>query len=536
MKRLSSHLCLPRMRDGGMYLVLLILTITFLVQIIQSLGWRLQFDSAIMHYIAYLINEHGFAPYHDIFDINMPGSYLVHMAIGKLVGYSDKAFRIVDIIWLFTTLVVTWLVMKPAGRVAAWASCLLFGLIYIVGGAYMGFQRDFLAILPMTVALLLVTRRRLWPSVTLSYVLLGGLFGLAALIKPHMIIGLPALVIYSLQGKGDSQPALKPIKAYLLGGFFALIGLFLTLTIPFLWLWKIGSLQSFWKILLSYFPLYAQMNLYHNFAHPLYRLKQSLILYFEFGGAPILLLSSLFSTYYICKEPSLGIFKRLSVLLLSLTLIYSIYASISGRFLPYHWIPYIYFACLCTGLILATPSVNQRLNYFSRLVPVAVFMIIVVVTIRPVETVFQLPTSIPQLLARQLPPPQPLKSGRVDEIASYLSTHLQPNDRVHPLDWDGGAVHGMLIAKAVPATSYIYDLLFYHHISTPYIQGLRQDFLKELAEAMPTFIIDVHQKTRVSGIDTTHEFPELENFISQNYRRDYAGNGFEILKKTVANP
>ena len=349
-----------------------------------------------------------------------------------------------------------------------------------------------------------------------------------------MVIGLPALVIYScMQREYNSQSILKFMQACFVGALLALSGLCVTLAAPFLWLWNIGSIESFWEVISSYIPLYAQMNLYHNFAYPLYRFKLSLILYLEFGGSEVLLLSSIFSSYYIWRERLLIEFQRLSILLLSLTIIYSIYASISGRFLPYHWIPYIYFACLCTGLILATPFSQKMGNNRSRLIPIFVFILIFVVTTRPVDPIFRLPGTIPQLLDGYLPPAQPLKDGRVDEIAAYLNTHLSTTDMVQPLDWDGGALHGMLLAKAVTATPYIYEFSLYHHVSTPYVQELRHDFIETLMKTMPTFIIDVYEKTKVSGIDTTYEFPKLEDFITRNYRKDYIGNGFNILKKST---
>lgn len=108
-----------------------------------------------MHYVAYLINEHNFVPYRDIFEVNMPGTYLFHIAIGKLFGYSDFAFRIVDIIWIIATLTVTWLVMKPAGQITAMASCLLFGNIYLSFGPSLSLQRDVIAILPIAIAFLI---------------------------------------------------------------------------------------------------------------------------------------------------------------------------------------------------------------------------------------------------------------------------------------------------------------------------------------------------------------------------------------------
>ena len=534
MKDSKSNLNFPDAGYRGIYLVLALLTTVFLVKLVQSLGWRLQFDTAIMHYVAYLINEHSFAPYRDIFEINMPGSYLVHMAVGKMFGYSDLAFRMADVTWLVATLTVTWLIMMPAGRVAAWASCLLFGLLYLGAGPYMGFQRDFLAILPMAIALLIATQRRPWYSSKLIHFLLGVLFALATLIKPHMVIGLPVLVVYScIQGGYDSKSAGKLMKACIVGGFFALFGLSLALAIPLLWLWKVGSIYSFWEILSSYLPLYLQMDLDHSFVDSSSRFKQSLMLYLDFGGFAVLLMSSIFSVCYIWVMPLFVELRKLAILLLLSTIIYSIYVAIGGRFLPYHWIPYIYFACLCTGLILASPLTGNLNNSFKVIFPLFAFIFIVMVTVKPAEAVLQLPGSVLQLMHGHLPPAPPPKNGRVDEIAAYLNMNLSTTDRVQPLDWDGGALHGMLLAKAITATPYICDFQLYHHVSTPYIQGLRRDFLADLEQATPAFIIDMHEKTKVTGIDTTSDFPELEAFIEKHYSKDYGGNGFDILKRSI---
>lgn len=519
-----------------MYLVLALLATIFLVKLVMSLAWRLSFDVSLMHYVAYLINEHVFAPYRDIFDINMPVSYLVHMAVGKMFGYSDLALRMADITWLAATLTVTWFIIKPTGRIAALASCLLFGLIYLGAGSYMSFERDFLAILPMAIALLIATQHRSRYSVKLVHLLIGILFAFVALIKPHMVIGLPVLIVYNCTQGGyygwDSGG--KLIKACIIGGFFSTLGFLLGLAIPLLWLWKIGAIEAFWDILSLHVPLYSQMDLHHNFTDdPLSRFKQSLLWYFTFGGFDVLLMSSAIGLYCIWTEPLFVETRKLALLLLSLTITYSIYVAIGGRFLSYHWMPYIYFSCLCTGLVLASPPPMGRPNRFRSLLPLFVFILIVMVTVKPIGSVLQVPRSVVQILHGHLPSPPPPKDGRVDEIAAYLNKHLSPTDRVQPLDWDGGALQAMLLSKAVTATPYISDWQFYHHVSTPYIQGLRNDFVVELEQAMPTFIIDVHAKTRVTGIDTTYDFPELEAFIKKHYIKDYTGNGFNILKRSV---
>jgi hypothetical protein len=107
---------------------------------------------------------------------------------------------------------------------------------------------------------------------------------------------------------------------------------------------------------------------------------------------------------------------------------------------------------------------------------------------------------------------------------------------VQPLDWTGGTIHAMLISEAVTATPYIFDYYFYHHVSEPYMQELRRRFMERLKEENPRFMIDMVATPRPTGKDTTTEFPELQNFMHNNYIVVYKGNGFTILEKKSASP
>ena len=62
-----------------------------------SLGWRIEHDTPHFHYVAFLMDKYDRVPYRDIFDLQMPGTYAFHYAIGKLFGYGDLGFRIVDL-------------------------------------------------------------------------------------------------------------------------------------------------------------------------------------------------------------------------------------------------------------------------------------------------------------------------------------------------------------------------------------------------------------------------------------------------------
>jgi len=76
-----------------------------------SRGWPLIHDVPLMHYIAWLI-EQGAVPYRDTFDMNLPGAYLLHLAVllwwlldkspeqwatAKLVGLVERALPLVTL-------------------------------------------------------------------------------------------------------------------------------------------------------------------------------------------------------------------------------------------------------------------------------------------------------------------------------------------------------------------------------------------------------------------------------------------------------
>jgi hypothetical protein len=89
----------------------------------------------------------------------------------------------------------------------------------------------------------------------------------------------------------------------------------------------------------------------------------------------------------------------------------------------------------------------------------------------------------------------------------------------------------MLISRAQLATPFIYDVQFYHHVSSPYIQSLRQRFIQSLKTARPRFIIQItSDKPWVGGADTSHSFEELQSILEKDYSPVLSGNGFIIYE------
>ncbi len=526
MKNTQSIALYHKSVNAVKYLFFASLGTVFLVELALSLSWPLLSDSAFLHYIAYLINEHDFVPYRDIFEVNMPGTYLFHMAIGRVFGYSDSAFHMVDAAWLMATLTVTWFIMKPFGRLVAFAGCLLFGLIYLEGGPHMSLQRDFIAILPIATAILIATRCKPHQSVKIIHFLIGALFAFSALVKPHLAIGLPAIILYNCtQNTNESKSVRNLINLCITGGMFALLGFLSVLAIPFLWLWRIGALESFCNIFSSYVPLYVQMSGDFQFRGTLERIINILRAYKKFGGFDFLVIGSMFGVYIVLTKSMSAAIKKLAILISALAVLYSISVIIGGKLWHYHWMPFGYFTSLCTAMILFSSPLFKNLHS-TIILPLLIFMVAVMMTVHPAKVAVQ------QVFYGQKPASV---DERVKEIATYLNEHLSPGDKVQPLDWISGGTHAMLISKAVAATPYITDFQFYHNVSTPYIENLRKKFIEELNDEVPEFLIEVHVKGNVkpklSGLDTAYKFPELKTFMKQHYRKDYTGDNFDIYRR-----
>ncbi|MBS94725.1 MAG: hypothetical protein CL799_09835, partial [Chromatiales bacterium] len=229
-------------------------------EVILALQWRLLQDAPLLHYVAWLANEHDYVVYRDIFETSMPGTFLVHMLIGRLFGYGDLAFRLVDLAWLAGLMAVSWLLIRRINPVVAWAATLGFAIAYIAYGPGMTMQRDYLGLLPIATAMLVAAGSR-YGSGTRA-VLVGGLFAAAVTLKPHLGLGLPFVLIYMTvceneDWKNDYGSALKSLLRI---GLSASAGFLPVLSLPLLWLWSTGGLEAFWEMATLYLPLHVDMT------------------------------------------------------------------------------------------------------------------------------------------------------------------------------------------------------------------------------------------------------------------------------------
>ncbi len=493
--------------DNLFYFVIIPLTGYLIYYAIATLQWRMFHDSTAFMYCAYLINELGFIPYRDIFEVQLPGTFFIYSIIGRLAGYSDLGFRIADLIYLAVVMAGTWMLLRKAGRYVALTAPIIFALLFFAAGPKMSLEREYL-MLPFIIAgtLLAVNDGKL--PYPLRLFIIGILFGLASLIKPHSLIGLPIILSYTLLIPGKLKR--NAFAKYIPGLFSALAGVLIPWIITVIYLWSIGALASFLDIILNYWPLYGGLSGGNRRYVGIQILQFYLLSFRSFGTYGLWAIVAISNTVFCLRTFALDRERRnLILLFIALAVAYYIYPVISGQFFFYHWLPFLYFIIILASMGLLEPGEGVPSRY--KIFPAVALAIATALSVT-------LPFGGLKNIYGDYKTEEPW-GGRSDRIAEYIENELEPGDKVQPLGWIHGAEYALLMSRGELATRHLYDFDFYHHVSDPYIIQLRKDFIAALEEEKPRFIVEIPHNTlvRAFGPDTTDEFPELREFIDEYY-------------------
>ncbi len=512
-------------------LVLAALTLLLVLKAAGSTQWRMEHDTPLLHYAAFLIDEHDLSPYRDIFETSMPGTFLFHVLVGKLFGYGDTAFRRVDLILLSLISLSSFFFMRRFGPRVGWAAAVLFPLIYLGKGNTMSLQRDYLGIVPLAIALWLIPIES--RSVGLRRLAaIGALFGLSALIKPHLAIGLPLFTGALLAIRWRQQ--VRGRRDLVRCGVATALGFLTPIVLALIWLWSRSCLAEFSDIVFGYLPLHNAITGSRQILLGSDRLSYLFHRTLALGGYGSLAFAGLFASYHVLASAVRKRGQTASTnLVLGCAAAYALYPTLAGKFWSYHYMPTVYFLTLASALALASPRQDPATpRRTSRTIRGWLATAILLLAIQLQLNIPKYVHSTRAALAENYRPKAP-KKGRVDEIAKWLAPRLKPGDTVQPLDWAaGGAIHAMLLAQARPATRYLYDYHFYHHLSRPYIRKLRRFFIADLQAARPRFVTESRVgRPRVKGHDTADSFFELEAFLIDHYRQVRRRKGYIIYER-----
>lgn len=465
---------------------------------VRSLGWPLVHDAPILHYIAWRIGE-GAVPYRDLFDMNFPGTYLLHLGIVRALGTGDAAWRAFDLGWLAGTAAVLAVLARPWGRAASATGAMIFVVYHLGNGAWQAGQRDYLLVIFLALSGLGVAR---WAEGGgRSSVAWGGLaLGAGLTIKPHALLfgaGLvTVIVVIGLRGRfGAVVPAALFIAA--------------AAVVPLLvagWVAAAGGLAAWRDIVAHYLvPLYSRLGrppawTFHRWTVwiPLaIAAGLSLALAVRAGRTPV----------------------RLAIVVLGLAYGVAHHAG-QGKGWEYHLYPLLGFTALASAAGLggaAAAAARPGRAGMGRLALMAVLAVALAMLAQKGAE-----ASNPEWIAT--------KREAVAGLARDLAP-LGPGERVQVLDTTAGGVHALLRLGAPPPTRFIYDFHFFHDEDTAYVRALRAELMGTLQAQPPRYVVVFREGWPGGGAERVQRFPELARLLDEAYEERHARPAYLVYEK-----
>jgi hypothetical protein len=456
----------------------------------NSLGWPLVHDAPLMHYVGWLV-LHGAVPYRDVFDMNFPGVYLVHLFVVRVLGLGDLGWRMFDLAWLGATVLVAATFVAPWGRVASASAALLVALYHLSGGAWQAGQRDFL-LCPLLIAGALGVAR--WAETRRRGALVwGGLaMGASMTVKPHTLVLAAALgAVVAVVAWRSPVGVTAPLAFFTAGALVvpaAIAG----------WLAAAGAWPAWRVIVLDYLvPLYTRLG--RTGEWNVYRPD----VWIPLGAGALLSAGS---------------------------------ALAARRFDARHAVAGL---GVLYGLV---HFVGQAKGWEYHLYPLGVFTVLLLVAeVGPALVRLRRPVAVPMLLtvalaigllADRAVAVSPAgwereKADRARRLAAELAPMLGPGERVQVFDTTVGGVHALLRLGVRQPTRFLYDFHFFHDTDHPTIRTLRAELIRDLDATPPALIVVFEEGWPSGGYERFASFPELAVRL-ERYDLVQAGPGYRV--------
>ena len=162
--------------------------------VVASIHWQMMMDTPVMHYVVFLM-RHGFKPYINISDNNMPGAYYTEAWGMWVFGGSDLAWRVYDFCLLAVLIGALIQIAKPYDWLAGLIAGGLFLILHAAEGPSAAVERE-----QVITVLLALGFCAMFAGVRRQVPALMGVFGIAcgiaASIKPTFLPLAIAVVIF----------------------------------------------------------------------------------------------------------------------------------------------------------------------------------------------------------------------------------------------------------------------------------------------------------------------------------------------------
>ncbi len=472
------------------------------VLITKSLGWKLMLDPPLYHYIAKLIMS-GLAPYRDIFDMNFPGTYALHLFVVNIFGAGDFSWRLFDLTCLLCINISIFAYCRRFSNSASLSAVALFTGFHLINGPLCAGQRDYIMLVFLfsgTFFFLKFTEKT-----RSSYLAAAGLLnGSAAGLKPFA--GLWILFLAAIIGllfRNSRAAQIKHLIIFLFSSSICLLCLCL-------WLWWSGGLIPFFEIVFHYLiPLYSGLK-FNTLSSGL--LVDHLGVPIIIPACVILLIESIIIV--LTKNSSL------KHIIIRGGIVYGIlHYGMQGKGLYYHLYPLMGFLFM-TAASWTDSEYKHLLSSLKRSVVAAVLAFIM--------CWFSL-CAIKYMI--KAPPHYINELAYPEALIQDLKDRVPPNETVQNLETMSGGILTLLKMDIIQPTGFICDGHLFHNIDNPYIKNLRTRFLGELQKKPPLFIVVAKNTWPIYGYERLNTFPDLRNWLQKNYTLDVERERYRLYKR-----
>ncbi len=480
----------------------LVLFCCFVAQIVVLVltvrRWPIFSDNSSMAYVGERLSQ-GARPYLDVFDNNLPGSYLFSLIVYDVFGPTNLAMRAADLMCVALLSSLAYHVTRSFfNNQRAWLVVPILLSVYLNGGPYFAAQRDMYLMIPVLVAVALSNRRRR-SALLLTAFTIGVLLGSAATVKPNVLIFAPLLGLWLVYRQGLLNRA--GLGRSIWAACAAAAGTVLPIFAAALWLNSLGSLNELLYLLRESFPLYAALgprltpeNWLQIAAHIPESLQQPL---------GLIMIGGLLALFIVRRRSHSSQILFWSIFVLCAF----IYVFAARKLWTYHWWPMAIGLAVVVSL-LPYPTFQKR----YRVTPVNISWLFTVIFIVVAGTFF------PAVSTPLLPRLEAMEAFKTPQtILDCLSTKRIPGDTFQTLG-NFNNIFDVLYRLDQPTVSrYYYDVQFYYQIDSTFTQRARNEFMTALLNNPPTWIIEDFISAPLNQIKRRTSFPELYRFIATQY-------------------
>jgi hypothetical protein len=464
-----------------------VLVVCCALYVVFSRHWPMIGDASMVHYLV-LLMQHGMAPYRDIVDAQMPGTYLLDWLVVHGFGGGAVGMRVFDLTLVaLAGFALVW-IAGPTDRFAGLFAAALLALLHGRDGIPQTAQRDLiiavLMLLAYAFAFHAVRRGRA------AWMLLFGLCtGIAATIKPTAVplALLLVLAVVVLKRSGRAW-----------GGSLAwgVTGLAIPVAVVLVFLFEERSVPYFLDALRGMWPYYARLDnrpIGYLLLHSVSPLMPLVVLWL------VMLAVRTMQTPPEERKPD---WERVA---LWFGLALGLFSYVSQRKgFPYHRYPALAFLLLLMGLEFRAALRRRGLLRACGVVGLAAgALVIAPVSTYKISTYDWRPDEMFNLLQGDLNA----------QGGSSLSGHVQC------LDTYSGCINALYRMDLAESTGFLVDFYFWAPQQTPVTEAMRERFWTSVQQNPPRVFVVMKQDfpNGPDSYDKLTRWPQFDDYLEDHY-------------------